>query len=143
MKIATTICIVVLSVTAFAVDPFMETNATQRGRNDSRRISSKDELQALLNSLTRERQEEMFVNSRPYRRLKNSNLTPSTPTQGWVANSSTNDVYVTVCTDSISWGDETVLAFREFRFSPDGRLLSISPVKEIRRNGRNPHINRK
>ena len=145
MKIATTFCIVVLSVTAFAVSPSVETNAAQHGKNDSRQVLSGDKLQEILNALlkTREQEEEIFVKSNPYRRLKNSNLSPSTPIQSWTANSDTNDVYVTICTDSISWGDETVLAFREFRFSPDGRLLSISPVKEIRRNGRNPRINLK
>ena len=86
--------------------------------------------------------EERFVNSRFYKRLKNGDLSSSTPLKEWTANSGTNEVCVTICTDSAQFGRSTVLAFREFRFSADGRLLAISPVREIRRDGRNPTHNR-
>ena len=86
--------------------------------------------------------EERFGNSKFYKRLKNGDLSPSTPLKEWTANSGTNEVCVTICTDSIQFGRSIVLAFREFRFSADGRLLAISPVREIRRDGRNPTHNR-
>ena len=89
-----------------------------------------------------EKIEDNFVDSKFFQRLKDGNLSPSTPLKEWVANSSTNDVCVMVCTDSVQYKLESVvLAFREFRFSSDGRLLSISPVKEIRRDGWNPAHN--
>lgn len=89
-----------------------------------------------------EKIEDNFVDSKFFRRLKDGNLSLSTPLKEWEANSSTNDVCVMVCTDSVQYKFESVvLAFREFRFSSDGRLLSISPVKEIRRDGWNPAHN--
>lgn len=82
-----------------------------------------------------------FLNSKFYERLKDGVFSPTTPTKEWTASSGTNDVCIAVCTDSIQYRNSVILAFREFRFSADGRLLSISPVKEIRRDGRNPAYN--
>ena len=104
----------------------------------------KHELEKLRLAIQNQRQkiEDNFVDSKFFRRLKDGNLSPSTPLKEWEANSSTNDVCVMVCTDSVQYKFESVvLAFREFRFSSDGRLLSISPVKEIRQDGWNPAHN--
>lgn len=90
----------------------------------------------------REQAQDFFVNSLPCKSLKNGDLSSSTPLKEWTANSGTNEVCVTICTDSAQFGRSTVLAFREFRFSADGRLLAISSVKEIRRGGHNPVHNR-
>ena len=68
--------------------------------------------------------------------LKNSNISPKSPFKSWEANSGTNDVVLQVCTDSINRGG-TWLVFRELRFSPDGRLLSVSPVTSVRYRGGN------
>ena len=90
----------------------------------------------------RKQAQDFFVNSLPCKSLKNGDLSSSTPLKEWTANSGTNEVCVTICTDSAQFGRSTVLAFREFRFSADGRLLAISSVKEIRRDGHNPVHNR-
>ena len=68
--------------------------------------------------------------------LKNSNISSKSPFKSWEANSGTNDVVLQVCTDSINRGG-TWLVFRELRFSPDGRLLSVSPVTSVRYRGGN------
>ena len=138
-----------MTLMIFAASYAEVANSERRVREAASKMTleeRKHELEKLKLAIQNQRMpiiEDNFVDSKFFQRLKDGNLSPSTPLKEWVANSSTNDVCVTICTDSVSWGDETVLAFREFCFSPDGRLLSISPIKDIRRNGRNPRINLK
>lgn len=150
MKIIKTVILVVsIATMAFVSSRAEEANAGRRSARASalkmtteERERANEELASFLRRRA-EDDEENFIKTELRKRLKDSNLSSSTQLKEWSVNAGTSNVCVTVCTDSISWGDETVLAFRELRFSDDGRLLSISPIKEIRRNGRNPHINRK
>ena len=68
--------------------------------------------------------------------LRDGTLSAATPLKSWAADASgTNDVHVMVCTDAadtIGIGGVDTLAFREFVFSADGRLKSISSVKELK-----------
>ena len=141
------ILVVSVATMAFVSSSAEEANAERNAREAAAKMTIEERKRAMeefVSSLrAAENDEENFLKSELRKRLKDSNLSSSTPLKEWSVNSGTSNVCVTICTDSVSWGGETVLAFREFCFSPDGRLLSISPVKEIRRNGRNPHINRK
>ena len=147
MRIIKTVILVISVATMVLVSSRAEeANAERSARESALKMTIEERKRAmeeLVSSLRAENDEENFIKSELRKRLKDSNLSSSTPLKEWSVNSGTSNVCVTICTDSVSWGGETVLAFREFCFSPDGRLLSISPVKEIRRNGRNPHINRK
>ena len=68
--------------------------------------------------------------------LRDGTLSAATPLKAWTADASgTNDVHVMVCTDAadtVGLGGVDTLAFREFVFSADGRLKSISPVKVLK-----------
>lgn len=50
------------------------------------------------------------------------------PYETWTANSGTNGISVFVCTDVQTYNNEPMYLFRDFRFSADGRLQSISHV---------------
>jgi hypothetical protein len=154
MKIIKTVILAVSVATmAFASSRAEEANAERRNAREAAAKMTMEErkhkLEELKLAIQNQRKpivgkivKDNFVDSKFFRRLKDGNLSPSTPLKEWVANSSTNDVCVMVCTDSVQYKLESaVLAFREFRFSSDGRLLSISPVKEIRQDGWNPAHN--
>ena len=51
------------------------------------------------------------------------------PEESWTAGSGTNDVSIFVCTDVLSHDGTPLYVFRDFTFSADGRLVSISPVQ--------------
>lgn len=50
------------------------------------------------------------------------------PEESWTAGSGTNGVSIFVCTDVLSHDGTPLYVFRDFTFSADGRLISISPV---------------
>ena len=62
--------------------------------------------------------------------LKAQEISDFTKAVSWEANITTNDLKVLICTDVIPRGIGRDFLFREFHFSKDGRLLSVSPVRK-------------
>lgn len=62
--------------------------------------------------------------------LKAQEISDFTKTVSWEANTATNDLKILVCTDVLPLNTARIFLFREFHFSEDGRLLSVSPVKK-------------